>query len=225
MRIEVNIPDYFLVPPTTWIIPTALITFLSIAALYVILTIVSDKVFDMKIRKRAVLMDKLGILASTSLTGGLIIAISHVVLMITIGTIGSTEITILSTLQLPSFLGCLITNFLYGMRIEQRKLDRTSNAQTKILQGVMISLITVFGGTLFFTLIMYGFLFLQSFHIPQYYLAQLWAISQIATNIYIFFTQNLIGGLIGGLSAFLILHLKRVNINKRIEPSKTQKNI
>jgi len=219
MAIEVNIPDYFLVPPSTWIIPTALITFLSIAALYLIVSIVSDKVFDMKMRTRAVLMDKLGILASASLLGGLIIAISHIVLMISIGTSGSTEITILSTLQLPSFIGCLITNFLYGSRIEKRRLVRSSSGQKKILWGGMISLLTVFVGTIFFTLIMYGFLFLQSFHIPQYYLAQIWKVSQIATNIYTFFTQNLVGGLIGGIFAFLIFYIKGVK-NQRIEPSK-----
>jgi hypothetical protein len=71
---------------------------------------------------------------------------------------------------------------------------------------------------------MYGFLFLQSFHIPQYYLAQIWTFSQIATNFYTFFTQNVVGGVIGGLFAFLILHFRGANRNKKIEPSKALKN-
>lgn len=224
MAIEVNIPDYFVIFPSIWIIPIALVAFLSVAGLYVILSIVSDRVLEMKMRTRAVIMDKFGVFASASLLGGLIIAISHIVLMISLGILGSSEIIILSTLQLPSFIGCLITNFLYGLRIEKRRLGGSSSGQTKILWGGMISLITVFVGTIFFTLIMYGFIFLQTFHIPQYYIAQIWAVSQIAMNIYTFFTQNLVGGLIGGLFAFLILHFKGANINKRIGPSKTLKN-
>lgn len=225
MTIEINIPDYFMITPSPWILPTALITFLSIAGLYVILSIASDKVFEMKIRKRAVFMDKFWIFASASLLGGFIIAISHTILMVSLAMLGSTEIIILSTLQLPSFLGCLITNILYGLKIEKRKLNRATNNQTKMLLGGLISLITVVVGTLFFTAIIYGFLFLQTFHIPGYYLAQLWAVSQIAMNIFTFFTQNVVGGVIGGIVAFVILYLKETNTFVRSEPSKTLKTV
>jgi hypothetical protein len=225
MTIEIDIPDYFMITPSPWILPTALITFLSIAGLYVILSIASDKVFEMKIRKRAIFMDKFWIFTSASLLGGFIIAISHTVLMVSLAMLGSTEIIILSTLQLPSFLGCLITNILYGLRIEKRKLNRATNNQTKMLLGGLISLITVVVGTLFFTFIIYGFLFLQTFHIPGYYLAQLWSVSQIALNIFTFFTQNVVGGLIGGIVAFVILYLKETNRFVRREPSKTLKTV
>jgi hypothetical protein len=163
-----------------------------------------------------VLKDKLGVFTFASLLGGLAIAIVHHLLSIVLVLSVSEVVFTLLSLQLPTFIGSTISNIVFSVRTEHRRLINSSQGLTRLLWGLLTSVFTVLLGAVFFTLLLYGFIFLQTLFIPSYYLREIWSISKILMALYSFFIANVLGGLIGGVIASSLLYIKGLKPTKPV---------